>query len=71
MYKVATAKGSFFVRDRVQAQEQASIISHKYRVAAYVVEIAPCIVCNGEREDDLSRECNGCLMEMAKYYGEN
>jgi pyrimidine deaminase RibD-like protein len=71
MFKVATIKANFFFHSEQEALEQAAILQHKWNTQTFVVELAPCSACGGEREDDLTQECNGCLMEMAAFYENN
>lgn len=72
-WKVVTpmSLSGIFVQSEEEAIEQAALLKKKWNVETYHYKIAACCVCGGEREDDLSYECNGCLMEMASFYQQN
>lgn len=68
MWMIATPTAKFYSRTQADAEEQAGLIRSEWKVPVFVQELYPCTVCGGEREDDKSEECDGCLMEMAEYY---
>lgn len=67
---VPGSKSSTYHNSQSEADEYASLIMSDWKIPAHVLPLTPCSACGGEREDDITPECNGCLMEMAKDYGD-